>query len=440
MLDPQDFHVKNLGRPDILSPFEYSSTYGDGIVNFISDDLKVPFSLKHPPEPSHKDLYFEYAGPRKHIFFNPEEVTAGILTCGGLCPGLNNAIRSIVMQLYYKYQVRKILGFRYGQKGFDPEFGYDPIDLTPQRVVHIHQRGGSILGVSRGKVSTEIIVDTLVRQNVNVLLCLGGDGTQRGLHAIHEEIEKRGLKIACTGVPKTIDNDISFVYKTFGMDTAVTIASEAVRSAHSEAESAYNGIGIVKVMGRHSGFIACNTTLANSDVNYCLIPEIDFDLYGKGSLLDALETRLARRHHAVIVVAEGAGQNMMQSDERAKTYDASGNIKLQDIGIYLKNKIIEYFKEKNIPIDLKYIDPSYMIRSVATNANDSIFAAELGRMAVDAAMAGKTDCLVGFWHGQYTHVPLLLATSKRKTVIPEGELWREVLSTTGQPISLKRQC
>lgn len=437
MLSKSDFVVKNLGKPDILSPFQFSSTYGDGIINFVNDTMKVPYSLKVPCEQTTEDLYFEYAGPRQYIYFNPEEVTAGIMTCGGLCPGLNNAIRSIVMQLHYKYGVRKVLGFRYGQQGLDPTSGHEPYELTPKTVVKIHESGGSILGTSRGKVNPEIMVDSLVKYGVNVFFCLGGDGTQKGLHSMHEVIEKRGLKIACVGVPKTIDNDISFVYKTFGMDTAVTIAQEAVRSAHCEAESVYNGIGLVKVMGRQSGFIACNTTLANNDVNYCLIPEIDFDLEGKGGLLDVLETRLARRHHAVIVVAEGAGQKIMEKDISTQTYDASGNIKLQDVGIYLKNRILEHFKAKNISIDLKYIDPSYMIRSVPTNANDSIFAAELGRMAVDAAMAGKTDCLIGYWHGQYTYVPLPLATSKRKFVEPEGELWREVLSTTGQPLSLK---
>ncbi len=436
MLTQNDFQVKTLGKPDILSPLELSTTYGDGIVNFIDDNIKVPVLIKRPCDPAFKDLFFEYGGPRKTIYFNSEEVIAGIMTCGGLCPGLNNAIRSIVMQLSYKYNVKRILGIQYGQKGLDPSFGYDPIELTPKAVVKIHEIGGSFLGTSRGKVDHEIAVDTIEKLGINMLFCLGGDGTQKGLHSFHEIIERRNLKIATVGIPKTIDNDISYVHKTFGLDTAVTIAKEAVRSAHCEAESAYNGIGLVKVMGRHSGFISALTTLANNDVNFCLIPEVPFDLDGKGALLETLEKRLATRHHSVIVVSEGAGQKMIEKD--ATTYDASGNVRLGDIGIYLKNKIIEHFKKKDVPIDLKYIDPSYMIRSVPTNANDSIFAAELGRMAVDAAMAGKTDCLIGYWHNQYTHAPLPLATSERKQIDPEGELWREVLSTTGQPMSLER--
>ncbi len=437
MLKHEDFIVKTLGKPDILSPLDLSTTIGDGVVNFVSDKIRVPFCIKQPCPKELEGLAFEYAGPRKNIYFDPTDTTVGIMTCGGLCPGLNNAIRSMVMRLYYKYNVRKILGIRYGQRGLDPEFGYDPIELTPKNVVKIHESGGTILGTSRGKTDPEIMVDTLQKYGINILLALGGDGTQKGLHSIYEEITKRGLKIAVVGLPKTIDNDISYVYKTFGMDTAVTIATEAVRSAHCEAESAYNGIGLVKVMGRYSGYIACYTTLANNDVNYCLIPEVDFSLYGPTGLLASLEKRLAQRHHAVIVVAEGAGVRILEEHHaNEKTYDASGNIKLGDIGIFLKNKIIEYFNEKNILIDLKYIDPSYMIRSVPTNANDSIFSAELGRMAVDAAMAGKTDMLVGYWHNQYTHVPIPLATSKRKFVDSEGELWRDVLAATGQPLSL----
>ncbi len=437
MLTEKDFEVKTLGESTVISPLELSTIRGDGIVNFVEETNKILYQVKLTDESQDSNLYFESAGPRKKIFFKPDEVKAAVMTCGGLCPGLNNAIRSIVMQLYYKYNVKNIYGIQFGQKGLDPSSGYDLIELSPKTVVKIHESGGSFLGTSRGKVDPEIIVDSLIKYGINILLCLGGDGTQRGLHSIYEVIQKRKLKISVVGLPKTIDNDINFVHKTFGLDSAVTVAKEAVRSAHCEAESAYNGIGLVKVMGRHSGFIAALTTLANNDVNFCLIPEVKFELHGKGAFLEILEKRLENRHHAVIVVSEGSGQELLKDEKGVKTYDASGNIRLGDIGIFLKNKIIEYFKERKIPVDLKYIDPSYMIRSVPTNANDSIFAAELGRLSVDAAMAGKTDMLIGYWHGCFTHVPLPLATSARKQVNPEGELWREVLSTTGQPVSLK---
>jgi len=436
MLKNQDFMVKTLGKPTIISPIEFSTTRGDGIVNFIEDDVAIPYSIQSYGDSSVRGLAFESAGPRKMIFFQPDKVIAGIMTCGGLCPGLNDAIRSIIMQLFYKYGVSRILGIRYGQKGLDPASKHKPIRLTPDDVKNIHLRGGSELGTSRGRVDTKIMVNSLEDYGINTLFCLGGDGTQKGLHDIYRVITERGLNIAVVGVPKTIDNDISYVYRTFGVDTAVTVARQAVRSAHSEAVSAYNAIGLVKLMGRESGFIAAMTTIAANDVNLCLIPEVPFSIDGEDGILDILEKRIRRRHHAVVVVAEGAGQEIMEKEKAAATYDASGNIRLGDVGFFLKNTIIEHFKERGLPIDLKYIDPSYTIRSVPANAEDSMYAAALGRRAVDAAMAGKTDLLIGYWHNYFTHVPLELAVSKRKQVDPEGELWREVLSTTGQPVNL----
>jgi 6-phosphofructokinase 1 len=436
MLQEKDFQVKTLGETTIISPIKFSTTHGDGIVNFIEDDVTIPYSIQSCGDPSVRGLAFECAGPRKMIFFQPEKVVAGIMTCGGLCPGLNDAIRSIIMQLFYKYGVSQILGIRYGQKGLDPASKHEPIRLTPDDVKNIHLRGGSVLGTSRGRVDTEIMVDSLENYGINTLFCLGGDGTQKGLHDIYRVINKRGLKIAVVGVPKTIDNDISYVYRTFGVDTAVTVARQAVRAAHSEAVSAYNAIGLVKLMGRESGFITALTTIAANDVNLCLIPEVPFSIDGEDGILDILEKRLRRRHHAVVVVAEGAGQEILEKEKTAATYDASGNIRLGDVGFFLKNTIIEHFKERGLHIDLKYIDPSYTIRSVPANAEDSMYAAALGRRAVDAAMAGKTDLLIGYWHNYFTHVPLKLAVSKRKQVDPEGDLWREVLSTTGQPIKL----
>ena len=436
MLKNQDFMVKTLGKSTIISPIKFSTTHGDGIVNFIEDDVAIPYSIQSYGDSSVRGLAFESAGPRKMIFFQPDKVIAGIMTCGGLCPGLNDAIRSIIMQLFYKYGVSQILGIRYGQKGLDPSSKHEPIRLTPDYVKNIHLRGGSVLGTSRGRVDTEIMVNSLEDYGINTLFCLGGDGTQKGLHDIYRVITERGLNIAVVGVPKTIDNDISYVYRTFGVDTAVTVARQAVRSAHSEAVSAYNAIGLVKLMGRESGFIAAMTTIAANDVNLCLIPEVPFSLDGEDGILDILEKRIRRRHYAVVVVAEGAGQKIMEKEKAAATYDASGNIRLGDVGFFLKNTIIEHFKERGLPIDLKYIDPSYTIRSVPANAEDSMYAAALGRRAVDAAMAGKTDLLIGYWHNYFTHVPLELAVSKRKQVDPEGELWREVLSTTGQPVNL----
>ena len=373
---------------------------------------------------------FELAGPREKIYFDPSKLRCALVTCGGLCPGLNNVIRAIVLELYYRYQVKHIYGIRYGLEGFIPEYGHELIELNPDKVVNIHEMGGSILGSSRGPQDIEAIVDCLERLNIGILFMIGGDGTFKAASRIVEEIRKRNAKISVIGVPKTIDNDIYRVSKSFGFDTAVDIATEAIKGAHKEAEGFPNGIGLIKLMGRHSGFIAATATLAQQDVNFVLIPEIDFDLEGESGLLTRLEKRLKQRKHAVIVVAEGAGQNFFQ--DITPEYDASGNLKLYDIGVFLKDKIRAHFYEKNIKVTIKYIDPSYMIRSLPANANDHVYCGFLGRDAVHAGMAGKTNMIIGHWNNFFVHVPIPMTAGKRKQVNPNGKLWQTVLEATGQ--------
>ncbi len=373
---------------------------------------------------------FELAGIRKKIYFDPSKLKCALVTCGGLCPGLNNVIRAIVLELYYRYRVRHIYGIRYGLQGFIPEYGHELMELTPRNVVNIHEMGGSILGSSRGPQDIGAIVDCLERMNIGILFMIGGDGTLRAASTIVEEIKKRKAKISLIGIPKTIDNDINMVSKSFGFDTAVDIATEAIKGAHKEAEGYPNGIGLIKVMGRHSGFIAATAALAQQDVNFVLIPEIRFDLNGKNGLLAKLEKRLSERKHAVILVAEGAGQDFFAEQE--KEYDASGNLKLFDIGLFLKEKIQGYFALKNMEISLKYIEPSYMIRSLPANANDHVYCSFLGRDAVHAGLAGKTNMIVSYWNNFFVHVPIPLAIGKPKRVNPHGKLWQTVLEATGQ--------
>jgi len=370
---------------------------------------------------------FEAAGPREKIFFDPATLSCGIVTCGGLCPGLNDVIRSIVLSLHHHYGVRTIYGFPYGYEGLAPKFGHQPIMLTPQVVSQINEMGGTMLGSSRGNQDVSEMVDTIERMKVGILFCIGGDGTQRGALAISEEAGKRGLKLSVIGIPKTIDNDISYVQKTFGFETAVSEAKKATNAAHAEAAGARNGIGLVKLMGRDSGFIAAFSVLVDNQVNFCLIPESSFTLDG---LLHALKQRLERRGHAVIVVAEGAGQELFEaSGER----DASGNIKYGDIGVFLRDRIKDHFKRVGMEINLKYIDPSYMIRSQQANPHDSAFCLLMGHNAVHAGMAGRTGMIVGFWNHQYTHTPIPMAVSARKKIDPAGWLWSSVLASTGQP-------
>ncbi|MCP5111577.1 MAG: ATP-dependent 6-phosphofructokinase, partial [bacterium] len=376
------------------------------------------------------------AGPRSRIYFNPAGLSCGIVTCGGLCPGLNDVIRSIVMTLSFGYGVKRIVGFPYGYAGLTKSAGAKPLLLNPKAVGNIHEHGGTILGSSRGAQDVAEMVDTLVSWDIGILFAIGGDGTLRGAGALTGEIEKRHLPISVIGIPKTIDNDLEWIARSFGFITAVHEARPAILAAHAEATAANNGVGLVMLMGRHSGFIATSASLANPDVNFCLIPEVPFTLRGDGGFLPVLFNRLERRQHAVVVVAEGAGQELFE-DASVSERDASGNVKLKDIGALMRAEIRRYSAERNVPVGVKYIDPSYTIRSQPANSNDSAYCLVLGQNAVHAGMAGRTGMVVGFWGNKFTHVPIEMATGRRKQVDPRGEAWQFLLQMTGQPASMQ---
>lgn len=379
---------------------------------------------------------FELAGPRERLFFDPRTVRCGVVTCGGLCPGINDVIRAIVLEWHHRFGGRPVWGFRYGFLGLSSRRSHEPVELTPESVDDIHIKGGTILGSSRGPQDPGDMVDTLERMGIGILFTIGGDGTLRGAAALAEEIRRRGRAIAVVAIPKTIDNDILFVERTFGFETAVSEARAVISAAHTEAKGALNGVGLVKLMGRLSGFIAAYATLATGDVNFCLIPEVPFQLTGANGLVAALRERLRRRGHAVIVVAEGAGQYLMKTNGPPPT-DASGNVRLGDIGWFLKSRLTEAFADSQTPMNLKYIDPSYTIRSTPANADDSVFCLMLGQSAVHAGLAGRTAVMVSYWNGHFVHVPIALAVSGRKFVPPEGRLWQSVLEATGQPPEMR---
>lgn len=436
-----DFTIENSGPRTIPSPLVRGHTSRDRLPFYSLDHMVTPFLSDHYPDrlaksgEMHlrvdKQHLLEVAGPREYIYFEPSQVKVGIVTCGGLCPGLNVVIRSIVMSMHYNYGVKDILGIRNGYRGFLPEFNYDPIPLDPDIVGDIHTKGGTILGSSRGHGHrTAEIVDTILNWKLNILFTIGGDGTQHSAHEIANELKRRNANCVVVGVPKTIDNDISFVEKSFGFETAVSIAVDSISAAHTEARDSINGIGLVKLMGRQSGFIAAHATLAMSDVNIVLVPEIPFKLHGPTGLLPYLESRLKRRGHAVVVVAEGAGQHLLSATNQR---DASGNTVLADIGKFLNDCIKDHFASINTEINLKYIDPSYLIRSSAANPIDSIYCNRLGANATHAAMAGKTNCIVSLVRNQYVYVPIKMAIKNRNSINPRGPLWRDVITSTGQP-------
>jgi len=433
------FTVPLLGKAVTPSPIKMSRVNGDKIANYVADGESILYNIEVNPEdapgPSDNPVLLEKAGPRARIYFNPSHVHAGIVTCGGLCPGINDVIRSIVRSLWYRYNVKRITGVPNGFKGFLPEYGFSPVELDPDIVDDIHKVGGTILGTSRGGGErTGELVDSIERLNLNILFVIGGDGTQKGALKISKEIAKRGLKISVVGIPKTIDNDLAYIQKSFGFETAVGRASEAVAGAHTEAHSTINGIGLVKLMGRESGFIAAHTALAVNEANFVLIPEVPFDLDGENGLLYHLEKRIADRQHALIIVAEGAGQDQLPPTNKT---DRSGNKVLGDIGLYLKERINRYFEEKGVEVNLKYIDPSYIIRSSRADATDSYYCSRLGSHAVHAAMSGRTGVLVSLVNTYYVNLPMEAVISKRNAVDPEGSLWRDVVDTTRQPALMK---
>ncbi len=436
----EDFLVTTLGKGNVTSPLKQTQKTDSPVYKFVEDHERIIYEVSTEyfnkcRETGETPVSFEKAGPKETIFFEPAKTKVGIVTCGGLCPGLNNVIRSLVNQLYYRYGISRILGIKYGYEGLISKYNHPVIEMTAHMVSNIHTSGGTFLGSSRGNQDVEKMVDTMEILNINVLFCIGGDGTLRGAHAIYEEIVKRKLKISVAGIPKTIDNDIDLIQKSFGFETAFSIATDIIKNAHNEASGAHNGIALVKLMGRDSGFIAASAALAIQEVNFVLIPEISFDLYGPRGFLKILRRRLEERHHAVVVVAEGAGQDLFEAAGTAK--DASGNILHNDIGVFLKEKIFEEFTSKGFPHSIKYIDPSYIIRSAPANANDSKFCNLLAQNAVHAALAGRTDFVVGHWNNHFTLLPIPMAVAKRKKIDIESELWWNVLEATGQPISMK---
>lgn len=426
-LDRESFRIDCIGECKIKSPLNGEK------VHFTTDDSCVLLDKFYSDLTKHvtdtgKIPVFEEAGPREMIFHDPRWSKAAILTAGGLCPGLNSVIKGLTLTLKQTYGVPLVYGIPYGYAGLNPAFGHPPILLDGAAVDDIHEQGGTILGSSRGEQDTETMLETLVRLDINMLFCVGGDGTLRSAHDLAMAAKRRHLNISIIGIPKTIDNDICFMDRTFGFETAVYATNNVITVAHNEAKGALNGVGLIHVMGRDSGFIAAYAALANTHINFCLIPEEQFNLEeGDNALFPVLFDRLRRRRHAVIIVAEGAGQELIRGEREV---DKSGNILNKNIGEFLKAEIKKYAKKTGTEVNIKYFDPTYMIRGVPANGTDAVFCYLLAQNAVHAAFAGRTDMVIGHWADTFTHVPISMAVRERKKVDPEGPLWRSVRLNT----------
>lgn len=432
LLTSAELAVRILGEPRFSSPLDLPAVSPEATGSFVAEGTGVRHRVEVDPQgdPPGESVLLEKAGPRARIFFDPARTTAAIVTCGGVCPGTNNVIRSLFYELHHRYRVRRVFGARYGFRGLTPQ-GEPPVEMAPETVRRIQAFGGTVLGSSRGHQDPRVMVDTLVERGVDVLFAIGGDGTQRGVHAIVEEARRRDLPLGVVGIPKTIDNDIPFVYRSFGFFTALDKAREVIQGAHTEAIGVPHGVGLVKLMGRHAGFIAAGAALASQEVNFVLIPEVPFALDGENGFLAVLERRLDERGHAVVVVAEGAGQHLFGGPPEG--LDASGNVRLHDVGPVLRERIEEHFTGRGKEVHVKYFDPSYLVRSVPATSDDRLHCDSLARHAAHAGMAGKTDVMIGFWHSVYVHVPIPAVNARRKRLAPEGGVWQAVLEATGQP-------
>jgi 6-phosphofructokinase 1 len=422
MIEDSSMNIPDLGAARFPSPLK----------RWVNEWERVPATILRTADAQpDAGLLFELAGARRNLFFHPPETRAGIVTCGGLCPGLNDVIRSLFFEMHHAYGVKEVLGFRWGYQGLDPDHGAEPLALTHELVDRIHLQAGTILGTSRGPVDKARVVENLIRRRINVLFAIGGDGTQRGAREFFNEAQRRGHALSVVGIPKTIDNDIPFVARSFGFLTAVQEATKVLQRAHTEARCVKNGIALVKLMGRHAGFLAAEATVASQEVNFTLIPEVPFRLEGKGGFLTALERRILEREHAVIAVAEGSGQELLGNTGNER--DASGNVRLSDIGVFLREKIEAWFNARQIPIVMRYFDPGYIVRSSPDNAEDAVLCDAFARHAAHAAMAGKTGLVIGLLHDRFIHVPIELLATQQKRLDPDSSVWSAVLSATGQP-------
>ncbi len=306
----------------------YRDTLGGGFL--LEESFVKPDEFYH-----YNDYSFQQAGPRLHLAFEPKDVKAAIVTCGGLCPGLNVVIRELVMTMWYNYGIRDIHGIRFGYAGFLQDSSW--VELTPKTVEEVHNLGGTFLGSNRGGFDVDKIVDRLTLKGTNLVFAIGGDGTLRGVTKLSKEINKRKLKIGLTGIPKTIDNDIPLIDRSFGFVTAVEEAVKVIESANVEASCVPNGVGLVKIFGRSCGFIALSATNSSRDINVCLIPEAPINLFGEHGVIEFIMKRLQIRGHCVVIVAEGAGSAIQDLKVSATgKFDKSGNPVLPDIGAIFK--------------------------------------------------------------------------------------------------------
>ncbi|GAB7034046.1 6-phosphofructokinase [Streptomyces sp. NPDC021749] len=328
----------------------------------------------------------------------------GVLTGGGDCPGLNAVIRAIVRKGTQEYGY-DFLGFRDGWRG---PLENDTVPLDIPAVRGTLPRGGTILGSSRtnpfkAQDGVRRIKETLAKQEVEALIAIGGEDTLGVATRLSGE-----YGVPCVGVPKTIDNDLSATDYTFGFDTAVGVATEAIDRLHTTAES-HMRVLVVEVMGRHAGWIALHSGLAGG-ANVILIPEQRFDVE---QVCGWIESRFTVRYAPIVVVAEGAmpkdGQMVLKDDSK----DSFGHVRLSGVGEWLAKEI-----EARTGKEARTTVLGHTQRGGTPSAFDRWLATRFGLHAIEAVHDGDFGTMVALRGTDIVRVPISEATAKLKTVDP----------------------
>ena len=328
----------------------------------------------------------------------------GVLTGGGDCPGLNAVIRAVVRKGEKEYG-HTFVGFRDGWRG--PLEGLT-MELNIAATRGILPRGGTILGSSRTNPfkidgGVEKIKANLEKMGVDALIAIGGEDTL----GVATKLDSLGVKVI--GVPKTIDNDLNNTDYTFGFDTSVNIAVDAIDRLHTTAESHHRAL-IVEVMGRHAGWIALHSGIAGG-ASCILSPEVKFSV---DKVCEWVESRFKQSYAPIIVVAEGAIPQDGDMVTKDQTLDSFGHVKLSGIGDWLAKQIEERTGKEARTSVLGHIQ-----RGGSPTAFDRVLATRFGLHAITAASEGDWGKMVALHGTDIKRVPLASATTQLKLVNPE---------------------
>lgn len=443
-------------------------------------------------------LTFPEAGPRENLVYPMESrdgatdsLQVGVLVSGGIAPGINAVIKGIVDRhtLYSNHAKEnddtsydlEIIGYR---DGFSGLLSGSHIKLNRKKVRDFANKGGSLLGTSRyhplldlddpGKRDSAVrdIISNL--KDIDILYVIGGDGSMRAAHMIWTRAQRmhaegEASKLSVVAIPKTMDNDILWVWQSFGFMSAVEKAKQFVLQLHTEASSNPR-LGIMQLFGSDSGFVVTHAALASGVCDYVLIPEADFSME---VLCEFIKKKLKSRYKrgqdgkspfGMILMAETAiprdGINSpgckyiddpdvgLEKEEKIaiEKFIADGRRvqgQTQDAlrrgGIKIISRVVQkeirqmkpgqYWEKFRVFTN----EPRHLIRAIDPSVQDVIFGQRMGTLAVDNAMAGYTDFMISQWLTEYVLVPLKLVVLGRKRVPQKGIFWKSVLANTGQP-------